>query len=299
MTDFLDTPGTPAPGQDPGPGPGPAFRPSHVVPQDGLPAWEGPDITRPTVPLDPFLPVRLLARRGEWAEILCSNGWSAWVDGRLLVAVPVPPPTAGRPLSRAEDPRPLLARAAEQLERYRRAAEDLAAGRTDRETFRRATRGLRTGLVLDGESAWLFEETAARWMYGDGSRLTTFAAVSGPGTEPAPDVRPEPPQEPPRPAGAPEPPDLPEGSEAPEGARTGAEDLTDVLAAPAGAPAPAANQGTTGEEPSGTGSRDGARGEPEDEDEPPTPAEGATLRTPTGHAPTQVVRPSDGGAGAP
>ncbi|MET7720170.1 hypothetical protein [Streptomyces mirabilis] len=28
------------------------FRPTHVVPPDGLPAWEAPDASRPTVPLD-------------------------------------------------------------------------------------------------------------------------------------------------------------------------------------------------------------------------------------------------------
>ncbi|MFD7370583.1 hypothetical protein ACFV87_03915, partial [Streptomyces mirabilis] len=26
------------------------FRPTHVVPPDGLPAWEAPDASRPTVP---------------------------------------------------------------------------------------------------------------------------------------------------------------------------------------------------------------------------------------------------------
>ncbi|MEV4194167.1 hypothetical protein AB0J65_22645, partial [Streptomyces toxytricini] len=76
---------------------GTEFRPTHVVPQSGMPAWEEPDVSRPTVPLDPFLPVQLLSRRGEWGQILCANGWSAWVDGRLLVAVPQPPPTGGRP----------------------------------------------------------------------------------------------------------------------------------------------------------------------------------------------------------
>ncbi|MCB5166733.1 hypothetical protein LG634_18040 [Streptomyces bambusae] len=158
----------------------PEFRPTHVVPQEGLPAWEGPDVSRPTQPLDAFLPVELLARRGAWAQILCANGWSAWVDGRLLVAVPGRPPAAGEPLSRAEDPAPLLARAAELLDRYRAAAADLAAGRTDAEGFRRATHGLRAGIVLDGESAWLYDETAGRWMYDDGTRLTTYAAVETP-----------------------------------------------------------------------------------------------------------------------
>ncbi|MFI5763571.1 MULTISPECIES: hypothetical protein [unclassified Streptomyces] len=172
------------------PGQAADFRPTHIVPQDGLPAWETPDTSRPTVPLDAFLPVRLLSRRGEWGEILCANGWSAWVDGRLLLAVPQPPPTGGRPLTRVEDPQPLLARCTEDLERYRRAVNDLAAGRTDPESFRRSLRGLRLGVVVDGESVWLFDEAAGRWMYGDGSRLATYAVVAGPGVPPGPQTPP-------------------------------------------------------------------------------------------------------------
>ncbi|MFD9333992.1 hypothetical protein ACFWBF_06185 [Streptomyces sp. NPDC060028] len=170
---------------------GEEFHPTHVVPQEGLPAWEEPDLSRPTTPLDPFLPVRLLSRRGEWGEVLCANGWSAWVDGRLLVAVPQPPPTGGRPHSRTEDPRPLLTHTAEALERYRRAVGDLATGRADAETLRRVTRGLRAGVVVDGESVWLYDEAAGRWMYADGSRLTTYAVLAGPGAPPAPEAPPQ------------------------------------------------------------------------------------------------------------
>lgn len=166
------------------------FRPTHVVPQDGLPAWETPDVSRPTVPLDAFLPVQLLSRRGDWGEVLCANGWSAWVDGRLLVSVPQPPPTAGgRPPGRTEDPRPQLERSAQALERYRRAVAELAAGRTDSEAFRRSVRGLRAGIVIDGEAVWLYDEAAGRWMYGDGTRLATYAAVAGPAASPGAEPR--------------------------------------------------------------------------------------------------------------
>ncbi|MCI4079912.1 hypothetical protein MRQ86_06065 [Streptomyces sp. MMS21 TC-5] len=157
------------------------FRPTHVVPPPGLSAWEAPDVSRPTAALDAFLPVQLLSRRGEWGEILCANGWSAWVDGRLLIAVPQPPPTTGeRPSVRAEDPRPLLARGADALERYRHAVDELASGRADTDAFRRSLRGLRAGVVVDGESVWLYDETAERWMYGDGTRLATYAVTAGP-----------------------------------------------------------------------------------------------------------------------
>ncbi|MFG2874322.1 hypothetical protein ACGFYU_04810 [Streptomyces sp. NPDC048337] len=158
------------------------FHPTHIVPQEGMSAWEAPDVTRPTAPLDPFLPVQLLSRSGEWGEILCANGWSAWVDQRLLVVVPQPPPTTGGPApTRAEDPRPHLDRTAAALERYRQAVGDLAARRVDSEGFVRSLRDLRAGIVIDGESVWVYDESVGRWMYGDGTRLATYAVAAGPG----------------------------------------------------------------------------------------------------------------------
>ncbi|MBT2466671.1 hypothetical protein J7E97_02005 [Streptomyces sp. ISL-66] len=173
------------------PGEAADFRPTHIVPQEGLAAWETPDLSRPTVPLDEFLPVQLVSRRGEWGEVLCANGWSAWVDGRMLVPVPQPPPTGGRPVSRSENPQPLLDRCADDLERYRKAAADLARGRTDAESFRRAVRGLRAGVVIEGGSVWLYDAPSGRWMYGDGSRLMTYAVVAGPGAPPVRQTAPE------------------------------------------------------------------------------------------------------------
>ncbi|QTD96357.1 hypothetical protein [Streptomyces cyanogenus] len=153
----------------------PGFRPTHVVPPHGLPAWEAPDPARPTVPLDPLLPVQLVERRGDWGYIRCANGWAAWVDGRLLVAVPDDPPAGGEPHGTA-DPRPLLARAEQALADYRAAVEDLAAGSLDGEAFETRTRGLRIGLVVDGVSMWLYDPQEERWLYGDGRRLSTYAA---------------------------------------------------------------------------------------------------------------------------
>ncbi len=94
--------GTPAAGpaaeakaRDRGPAPGrtgprapptPSFTVTHVVPRKGLPAWATPDPTHPAVAtLDPGLGVQLIAWWGEWAHIRCSNGWEAWVNGRLLI----------------------------------------------------------------------------------------------------------------------------------------------------------------------------------------------------------------------
>ncbi|WP_411082785.1 hypothetical protein [Streptomyces sp. cmx-18-6] len=159
----------------------PDFLPTHVVPPDGLPAWEAPEVTRPTDALDALLPVQLLDRRGDWAHVACSNGWAAWVDGRLLVSVPRTPPAAGQPLARTADPRPLLARAEEALNQYRRAAQDLAEGRSDGESFQQRTRGLRVGMVVDGESVWLYDAEHERWVFCDGTQLSTYAAEAGPG----------------------------------------------------------------------------------------------------------------------
>ncbi|WP_439794820.1 hypothetical protein [Streptomyces agglomeratus] len=210
----------------------PDFRPTHVVPQDGLPAWEEPDVSRPTEPLDPLLPVQLIGRRGDWGQILCANGWSAWVDGRLLVSVPREPPVAGQPMARTADPRPLLARVEESLSQYRRAAEDLTAGRTDGEGFRRRTRGLRVGTVVDGESVWLYDAEHERWVYCDGTRLTTYAASASP-TDAQPPPR-EPTQVAARP---PEPAADPGGAVSRDGgAGPPPPEPTQVVAPPAGAP---------------------------------------------------------------
>ncbi|MGW7243317.1 hypothetical protein [Streptomyces sp. NPDC054804] len=157
----------------------PGFRPTHVVPADGMPAWEAPDPARPTVPLDPLLPVQLLERRGDWAHISCANGWAAWVDGRYLVTVPRDPPLTGGPSADATDPRPLLAQAAQVLADYRDAVEDLAGGGLDGESFRGRTHGLRIGVVVDGESMWLYDPAEGRWLYGDGRRLSTYLTDRG------------------------------------------------------------------------------------------------------------------------
>ncbi|GAA2240718.1 MULTISPECIES: hypothetical protein [Kitasatospora] len=156
------------------------FRPTHVVPEDGLPTWAGPDASRPSARLDPLLPVRLADTSGDWARIVCANGWSAWVDGRLLVTLPHRPPGTGRPLGTTGDPRPLLDALARSLAAYRELVERLAAGELDLDTFRRRSGELRIGVVIDGPSAWLLDLDDGRWYYCDGTRLQTYAAVEPP-----------------------------------------------------------------------------------------------------------------------
>jgi hypothetical protein len=182
------------------------FRPTHVTPLDGLPTWAAPDPSEPSAWLDALLPVQVIGTEGDWAQVLCSNGWAAWVDGRLLVALPEHPPGAAKPISRTPDPRPLLARIERALGTYRRLVEQLADGAIDLDTFRARSKGLRIGVVVDGESAWLLDLEHDRWWYCHDTQLQTFATVEAP-----PDVhgsaaepqRPANPSRPPEAAGPP------------------------------------------------------------------------------------------------
>jgi hypothetical protein len=67
----------------------PAYRPTHVAPPQGMATYPAPDPqAAPGPALGPSLEVMLAeARQDGWARIVCSNGWSAWVDGRLLTPV--------------------------------------------------------------------------------------------------------------------------------------------------------------------------------------------------------------------
>ena len=69
-----------------------AYVATHRVPLTGLKAWATPDASQPAAAdLAPNLDVQLLRWWGEWAEIRCSNGWTAWVGGRQLVATAAAP----------------------------------------------------------------------------------------------------------------------------------------------------------------------------------------------------------------
>jgi hypothetical protein len=68
------------------------FRPTHRVAENGLPAWATPDPRlEPDTHLAPGSGVQLFEQRPDgWAQVVCPNGWRAWVDGRLLQASPAP-----------------------------------------------------------------------------------------------------------------------------------------------------------------------------------------------------------------
>jgi hypothetical protein len=62
-----------------------SWEPSHLVPPEGLPAWETPDgRVAPTAQLWGGLPVQVVEHWNGWARIVCSNEWTAWVDAARL-----------------------------------------------------------------------------------------------------------------------------------------------------------------------------------------------------------------------
>lgn len=63
----------------------PGFRPTHRAPASGLDAYEAPGNATTVARLDPGLEVEVIERTGDWTHVRCSNGWTTWVDGRLLV----------------------------------------------------------------------------------------------------------------------------------------------------------------------------------------------------------------------
>lgn len=78
----------PQPQQQPAPQPVPAqasWVPTHSVPPQGLRAWAAPDPAGPVVAtLAPGLPIQVSEVRGAWARVICSNGWTGWIDGRII-----------------------------------------------------------------------------------------------------------------------------------------------------------------------------------------------------------------------
>jgi hypothetical protein len=61
------------------------WRATHTTPPGGLSAWPAPSGTGTSTQLDGGLPVQVVARTGDWAQVVAGNGWTGWVDGRLLV----------------------------------------------------------------------------------------------------------------------------------------------------------------------------------------------------------------------
>lgn len=59
---------------------------THAVPPEGMQAWAEPDPSAPpAATLEAGSRVALRERRGGWALVESSDGWSGWVDARLLL----------------------------------------------------------------------------------------------------------------------------------------------------------------------------------------------------------------------
>lgn len=62
------------------------FAPTHEVPAGGMSAWAAPDPNlQPVARLEARVQLRVDERRGAWARVTGSNGWSGWVDDRRLL----------------------------------------------------------------------------------------------------------------------------------------------------------------------------------------------------------------------
>jgi hypothetical protein len=61
---------------------------THVAALPGLLARHEPDLSAPVVAkLVGELELQVIERRAEWARVRASNGWTGWVDARLLTAL--------------------------------------------------------------------------------------------------------------------------------------------------------------------------------------------------------------------
>ena len=62
----------------------PAWSATHVVAVPAMQAWASPDPSAAAVTLQEGVELQVLERWGDWAHVLAANGWTGWVDGRLL-----------------------------------------------------------------------------------------------------------------------------------------------------------------------------------------------------------------------
>lgn len=75
-----------------------AFVPTHLTPRSGMDSWPRPDAQVSRGPrINGDLEVQVVERQGDWANVVFTNGWAAWVDGRQLVAKGAGPPRAAGP----------------------------------------------------------------------------------------------------------------------------------------------------------------------------------------------------------
>jgi len=81
-----------APPSEPEPIPEPAaaapWAATHQAPASGMSAWTEPDPTMaPATTLAAGVQLRMEEQRGAWAAVTANNGWTGWVDARILQVV--------------------------------------------------------------------------------------------------------------------------------------------------------------------------------------------------------------------
>ena len=68
------------------------WTPTHRVPAAGMRAWAEPDPSQqPTTRLEPAVELTVSEQRGDWANVVGSNGWTGWVDARQLLGIGAAP----------------------------------------------------------------------------------------------------------------------------------------------------------------------------------------------------------------
>jgi hypothetical protein len=73
---------------DTGAGAAMTWQPTNVIPMQGLNCRAKADPTAPVIArMDPLLQVRVVERAGDWARVVCSNTWEAWIDARRLLSL--------------------------------------------------------------------------------------------------------------------------------------------------------------------------------------------------------------------
>ena len=144
-----------------------AFVPTHMAPEAGLRTWASPDTSQPTAAIPSGLEVQLAERQGDWARVICSNGWSTWVDNRELIDIAALKAMATE----------LVTRLGAAVEEYAAVVEDAAANRIDEAEFKQ--RALEAGTVtIDGE-LWLLDLPNTRWYRYDGFSMQTMDLGQG------------------------------------------------------------------------------------------------------------------------
>ena len=82
----------------PTPPPPPVWTPGYQVPAGGMAAWSKPDpALEPVARLAERVRFRLEETRGAWARVTGINGWTGWVDSRLLIPISDSPTNSSDP----------------------------------------------------------------------------------------------------------------------------------------------------------------------------------------------------------